>query len=33
MRSSRRLPDEMKLSHPEIPWPKVAGIGNALRHE
>jgi uncharacterized protein with HEPN domain len=31
--ASRRLPDEMKLSHPEIPWPKVAGIGNVLRHE
>jgi uncharacterized protein with HEPN domain len=23
----------MKTRHPEIPWPKVAGIGNILRHE
>ncbi len=30
---SRRLPDEMKLSHPEILWPQVAGIGNVLQHE
>ncbi len=29
----RRLPDELKARHPEIPWPKVAGIGNVLRHE
>ena len=23
----------MKNRHPEIPWPKVAGIGNILRHD
>ena len=23
----------MKTRHPEIPGPKVAGIGNVLRHE
>jgi len=23
----------MKARHPEIPWRKVAGIGNVLRHE
>ena len=23
--ASRRLPDELKARHPEIPWPKVAG--------
>ena len=28
----RRLPDELKARHPETPWPKVAGIGNVLRH-
>jgi uncharacterized protein with HEPN domain len=22
----------MKARHPEIPWRKVAGIGNVLRH-
>ena len=31
--ASRHLPDEMKDRHPEIPWRKVAGIGNVLRHE
>jgi len=31
--ASRRLPDELKARHPEIPWPKVAGIGNVLRHD
>ena len=25
--ASRRLPAETKARHPEIPWPKVAGIG------
>ena len=31
--ASRRLPDEMKDRHQGIPWRKVAGIGNILRHE
>src|ERR687885_271783 len=31
--ASRRLSPELKARHPEIPWPKVAGIGNVLRHE
>ena len=31
--ASRHLPDELKARHPEIPWPKVAGIGNILRHD
>jgi uncharacterized protein with HEPN domain len=31
--ASRRLPDDLKSRHPSIPWPKVAGIGNILRHE
>jgi uncharacterized protein with HEPN domain len=30
--ASRRLPADLKARHPEIPWPKVAGIGNVLRH-
>lgn len=30
--ASRHLPDEMKSRHPDIPWQKVAGIGNMLRH-
>jgi len=31
--ASRHLGDSMKARHPEIPWPKVAAIGNVLRHE
>jgi uncharacterized protein with HEPN domain len=31
--ASRHLPEVVKARHPEIPWPKVAGIGNVLRHD
>ena len=31
--ASRHLTDDLKARHPEIPWPKVAGIGNVLRHD
>lgn len=31
--ASRRLPEDLKARHPGIPWPKVAGIGNVLRHD
>jgi len=30
--ASRHLPDDFKARNPQIPWPKVAGIGNILRH-
>jgi uncharacterized protein with HEPN domain len=30
--ASRHLPPALKARHPEIPWQKVAGIGNVLRH-
>ena len=30
--ASRYLPDDLKARHPHIPWRKVAGIGNVLRH-
>ena len=30
--ASRHIPDNLKARHPEIPWQKVAGIGNILRH-
>lgn len=31
--ASRHLTDELKLRHPDIPWRKVAGVGNVLRHD
>ena len=31
--ASRHLTEELKARHSEIPWAKVAGIGNVLRHE
>jgi uncharacterized protein with HEPN domain len=31
--ASRHLGNELKARYPEIPWPKVAAIGNVLRHE
>jgi uncharacterized protein with HEPN domain len=31
--ASRRLPDALEARHPDIPWPKVAGIGNVPRHD
>ena len=31
--ASRHLSDEVKTRHPQIPWSKVAAIGNVLRHE
>jgi len=27
------LPEELKARHPGIPWPKVASIGNLVRHD
>jgi uncharacterized protein with HEPN domain len=31
--ASRHLGDDLKARHPEIPWHKVAAIGNVLRHD
>jgi len=31
--ASRRLPEDLKTRPPDIPWAKVAAIGNVMRHE
>jgi uncharacterized protein with HEPN domain len=31
--ASRRIPDEMKARHPDIPWPEMAAAGNVYRHD
>jgi uncharacterized protein with HEPN domain len=31
--ASRRLPADLRDRHPAIPWSKIAGIGNVLRHD
>lgn len=31
--ASKHIPDELKRGHPEVPWQKVHGLGNMLRHE
>jgi uncharacterized protein with HEPN domain len=31
--ASRAIPTELTDTRPEIPWPRVRGIGNVLRHE
>jgi uncharacterized protein with HEPN domain len=31
--ASRRIPEDIQNLRPEIPWAKIRGIGNFLRHE
>jgi uncharacterized protein with HEPN domain len=31
--ASRAIPENLTGLRPEIPWPKVRGIGSVLRHE
>lgn len=31
--ASRAIPDELASTEPQIPWRKVRGIGNVLRHD
>src|SRR5689334_16552671 len=30
--ASRHIPDDLKASFPNEPWPEIAAIGNLLRH-
>ncbi|AXK80871.1 DUF86 domain-containing protein [Pseudolabrys taiwanensis] len=31
--ASRRLPDDLKARHVDIPWPDMAAAGNFYRHD
>lgn len=31
--ASRRLPDDLKARHADIPWKEIAGAGNIYRHD
>jgi uncharacterized protein with HEPN domain len=31
--AAKHLPPEMKDSQPDVPWQKIHGLGNLLRHE
>jgi uncharacterized protein with HEPN domain/predicted nucleotidyltransferase len=31
--ASRRLPEDLTDAHPQIPWAKIRGVGNILRHD
>jgi uncharacterized protein with HEPN domain len=31
--ASRRVPDAIRARHADVPWSRIAGIGNILRHE
>jgi uncharacterized protein with HEPN domain len=31
--ASRRLPEDLKTRHPNIPWADIAGAGNVFRHD
>ena len=31
--ASRRLPDDLKARHRDLPWRQIAGAGNVYRHD
>jgi len=31
--ASKHIPPEMKVRQPAVPWHKIQGLGNLLRHE
>jgi len=30
--ASKHIPEDLKRAHPEIPWRRLADIGNRIRH-
>jgi uncharacterized protein with HEPN domain len=31
--AAKHIPSELKETHPDVPWRKIHGLGNLLRHE
>ncbi|MBI5504109.1 MAG: DUF86 domain-containing protein [Deltaproteobacteria bacterium] len=31
--AARQMPGEFVISHPEVPWPRIAGLRNRIVHE
>lgn len=31
--AAKHIPDDLKATRPEVPWRKIHGLGNMLRHE
>ncbi len=31
--ASRRIPEELQQTQPQVPWKRIVGIGNVLRHD
>ncbi len=31
--AAKHIPSDMKVSQPSVPWQKIHGLGNMLRHE
>ena len=31
--AARHIPDNLKTTRPEVPWKRIHGLGNMLRHE
>jgi|SRR2546421_10403539 len=31
--AAKHIPDDLKGTRPEVPWQKIHGLGNMLRHE
>jgi uncharacterized protein with HEPN domain len=31
--AAKHIPDNLKAARPEVPWHKINGLGNMLRHE